>query len=182
MRAIKTSTAAVMLCLLAVATRHCALAQEAPVPPVPPVLGVFVNDGQSNDVIYKAIETAVAKMNFIKRPIARGRLKKTNPLYQRIEISHDANQIAVRFDARTPVLMPADGTSAKWTRDDGERFDVTGKLQTETLVQTFTAEDGQRVNTFSVGADGKLTLQVTLTSLQLPAPVSYQLAYRRESR
>jgi hypothetical protein len=176
MSAINTSIAAVMFCLLGAMTGRSALAQDSP------VYGVFVNEAQSNDVIGKAIETVVAKMNFIKRPIARGRLKKTNPLYQHIEISRNASTIEVRFDAGKPVLLPQDGSVARWTRDDGEQFDVTGKLQGETLVQTFAAEDGQRVNTFSVGADGKLMLQVTLTSPQLPEPVRYQLAYRREAR
>ena len=41
-------------------------------------LGAFTNEKQSKDGIDAAIETAVAKMNFVTRPIARSRLKKTN--------------------------------------------------------------------------------------------------------
>ena len=59
-----------------------ALAQDS-------VQGVFVNANTSQEVIDKAIDAGVEKMNFIKRPIARSRLKKTNPLYQRIEIGND---------------------------------------------------------------------------------------------
>lgn len=145
--------------------------------------GTFVYDtnaAQSADVIQKAIDTAVAKMNFITRPIARGRLKKTNPLYQRIEIAQAADQISVRFDNGKPVLMPADGRSVKWTRDDGEVFDVNASVRSTELVQTFKAEDGQRLNQFSLGPDSNaLTLDVTLSSPQLPAPVKYTLKYRR---
>ena len=173
MHATRTPAVAV-LCLLAALTGQVALAQEASLP------GVYVDDGQSGGVIEKAIETAVAKMNFIKRPIARSRLKKTNSHYGRIEIARGASEFSVRFDAGKPVLMPLDGRSVKWTRDDGEQFDVSAKLQGDTLVQTFAAEDGQRTNAFSLGADGKLLLQVTLTSPQLPEPVRYQLSYRRQ--
>jgi hypothetical protein len=173
MNAIRASAAAIAFCAIVAAS--AATAQESP------LAGTFVNDGQSNDAIGKAIETAVAQMNFIKRPIARSRLKKTNPLYQRIEISRTATEVAVRFDAGKPVVMPADGRTVKWTRDDGEQFDVTGMLREQGLVQTFVAEDGKRVNTFSIDPDGKLVLQVTLTSPQLPTPVSYQLVYRRPS-
>lgn len=141
--------------------------------------GAFVNDGQTIDVIDSAIDTAIAGMNFIKRPIARGRLKKTNPLYQRINISRTTDQISVRFDNGQPVLMPADGQSAKWTRADGEVFDVSGNWQGSRLVQTFAAEDGRRVNTFNLGPDGKLAMQVTLSSPQLPTAVSYTLIFRR---
>jgi hypothetical protein len=149
-----------------------ALAQDS-------VQGVFVNANTSQEVIDKAIDAGVEKMNFIKRPIARSRLKKTNPLYQRIEIGNDGSQISVRFDAGKPVVMPANGGTVKWTRDDGEVFDVSALATGSKLQQTFKAEDGQRVNEFDVAADGTLTLRVTLTSPQLSAPVSYVLTYKR---
>jgi hypothetical protein len=127
-----------------------------------------------------AIEAAVAKMNFVKRPIARSRLKKTNPAYRKIVLSRTADHIAVKFDAGKPVQMPADGTAAKWTRDDGETFDVSGSWQDARVTQQFVAEDGKRSNVFRLSADGsKLTLDVELTSDQLAAPVRYTLAYRR---
>lgn len=143
--------------------------------------GVFVNDGQTSEIIESAIETGIAKMNFITRPIARSRLKKTNPSYQRIDISRTADQISVQFDNGKPVLMPADGRSAKWTRADGEVFDVSGNWQGSQLVQTFAAGDGQRINTFSLAPDGKLTMQVTLSSTQLPAAVKYTLTFKRST-
>jgi hypothetical protein len=176
MRAIKMALVAGVVCLAPLGAARSA--QDADTA----LQGVFVNDGQANYIIANAIDAAVAKMNFIKRPIARSRLKKTNPLYERIEISRADRAIAVKFDAGKPVLAPADGTAAKWTRADGEQFDVTVNLEGDQLVQTFTAADGKRVNIFSVSADGKLLLQVMLTSPQLPEAVRYQLAYRRESR
>jgi len=144
--------------------------------------GVYVNATQPADTIDQAIDAAVAKMNFIKRPIARGRLARTNPLYGRIEISQDAAEIRVRFDDGNPVVMPLDGASTQWTRGDGEVFDVSANLQESQLIQTFKAGDGQRVNHFSLEPDGStLTLQVTLSSPQLPEPVKYTLTYRRSS-
>ncbi|HEY4368256.1 MAG TPA: hypothetical protein VGN07_13565 [Steroidobacteraceae bacterium] len=176
MRAIKMALAAGVVCFAPIAATHSAQDEGTA------LQGIFVNDGQASYIIANAVDAAVAKMNFIKRPIARSRLKKTNPLYERIEISRTGSTISIKFDAGKPVLMPADGTPAKWTRADGEQFDVTGRLEGDQLVQTFTAEDGKRVNIFSVSADGKLLLQVMLTSPQLPEAVRYQLAYRRESR
>jgi hypothetical protein len=75
--------------------------------------------------------------------------------------------------------MPADGRTVKWTRDDGESFDVSAQWQTSQLTQTFNAEDGKRLNTFRLGANGALILEVTITSAQLPKPVKYSLNYRR---
>jgi hypothetical protein len=41
---------------------------------------------ESGDIA-TAIDAAVAKMNFVKRPIARSRLKKTNPAYRTIALT-----------------------------------------------------------------------------------------------
>lgn len=145
-----------------------------------PLQGVFASAGGGRETIDKAVEAATSKMNFVIRSVARSRLKKTNPPYQRIDIRNDGSQITVRFDKGNPVVMPADGAAVKWKRDDGEVFDVSAHAQGSQLRQTFKAEDGQRVNEFNMSADGVLTLNVTLTSPQLPQPVKYVLTYRRE--
>lgn len=163
-----------------VAALCAALAFSGPAAAEGSLQGVYLNATPNADVIAQAIEVVVAKMSFIKRPIARGRLGKTNPLYRRIEISQTATDIRVRFDERTPVAMPLDGRIVKWTREDGEVFDVSARLQGSELTQAFQAEDGLRVNRFSLSPDGNgLTLQVTLSSPRLPEAVKYTLTYRR---
>ena len=142
--------------------------------------GVYAFDAAASDDINAAIEAAVAKMNFITRPIARSRLKKTNPAYQKIAIARPAGEIVVTLDARKPIQMPDNGSTIKWTREDGEKFDLTANWKNMQLTQTFVAEDGKRVNEFVLGLDGNtMTLQVTLTSEQLDKPVAYKLGYRR---
>jgi hypothetical protein len=137
------------------------------------------SEGQQQ--IERAIETAVAKMNFVTRPIARGRLKKTNPAYQRIRIAQEGSQLSIQFDERAPLQMPADGRPVKWTREDGEVFDVNATREAGAMTQTFKAEDGERINRFSLSPDGNaLTLEVTITSPRLPAPVKYSLEYQRQ--
>ena len=140
----------------------------------------FVADSSTN--IDAAIDAAVTDMNFIKRPIARSRLKKTNPIYRRIVISRTVQEISVEFRTGAPVITPADGTSVKWTRDDGEVFDVSAVWEAATLTQRFKAEDGERLNVFRLAPDGRtLTLDVTVSSDQLPKPMTYSLVYRRAS-
>ena len=93
-------------CIALLAGASAAGAQE------PLWIGAFVNEQQSNEGVEAAIDTAVASMNFVKRPIARSRLKKTNTPYRRIAITRDANTVSVAFDDQTPISMPADGTRA----------------------------------------------------------------------
>jgi hypothetical protein len=144
-----------------------------------PWAGIFVNDEQSDAGILKAIEAATADMNFITRPIARSRLKKTNSLAHRIAITRQAETITVRFDERKPAQMPADGSVVKWTGEDGEQFDVFARVDNARLVQTFKAEDGQRVNAFSTEDAQRLTLEVQVTSPRLPKPLTYTVHYKR---
>ena len=145
----------------------------------PALQGTFLNEQQSARTIETAIETAVAKMNFIKRPIARSRLKKTNEPHRRVEIGIGQDKISIAFDGRKPVQMPADGSTIRWTREDGETFDVNAAWDGDRLVETFKAEDGTRANAFSIGADGRLNMLVTLSSPQLDQPLVYTLTFSR---
>jgi hypothetical protein len=142
-------------------------------------VGAFVNEKQSREGIEAAIETAVGQMNFVTRPIARSRLRKTNTPHRQIVIARTADAISVAFDGQTPIEMPADGRPTKWTRGDGEVFEVSAVVRDDGLVQTFEADDGRRVNTFTANAAGQLTMEATITSPQLKRPVIYTLLYER---
>jgi hypothetical protein len=128
------------------------------------------------------IEAATAKMNFVTRPIARGRLKKTNTAYQRIRIERTAAEFAFTYDDRQPQRMPADGKAVDWKREDGEKFLISTRTDKDDLVQTYKAEDGERTNVFHVDpATHVLSLTVTVKSAKLPAPVVYTLTYKTAS-
>jgi hypothetical protein len=140
--------------------------------------GSWTLDRSRSDDIDKTINETVRKMNVFTRGIARGRLRRTNPAYANVEISFsDADARITAGPAR--VVLPLTGAPVRWKRGDGETFTVTGKLQSGTYVETFEAKDGRRTNVFSVAADGRLTMSVTVTSPRLPAPLRYKLVYRR---
>lgn len=142
--------------------------------------GTFVYVPGESDDIHEAIEQSVRDMNFIKRPIARGRLRKTNEPYGSVTISHTPNEILIATDGRVPIVSPADGTPIQWQREDGETFDISTEWRSGKLAQTFRAGDGQRENLYSLSADGgTLTMHVTVSSPQLPRPVVYDLVFRR---
>lgn len=144
--------------------------------------GTFTYNAAASDNINAAIDAAVRDMNFALRPIARGRLRKTNTPYQRLTISHTAQQVTVTTDARRPIVSPANGTPVDWTREDGEKLKVSTEWENGTLEQTFKAEDGQRVNVYSVSSDGRtLNMRVTVTSPRLKKPLVYNLKYNRAS-
>jgi hypothetical protein len=175
MRSVVGSIAGAIICGMLVPA-----AQLAGQPQAPTLEGTYVLVPEQSDDIEAAIETGVAQMNFITRSVARGRLKKTNPAYQRIVIGRGPAHIEVVFDEREPLRMPVDGSATKWTREDGEVFDVRADWRGQELVQHYKAEDGERTNTFRIDQTGAaLTLEVVVTSGRLPQPVTYSLAYRR---
>jgi hypothetical protein len=132
------------------------------------------------DDIAAAINTTVADMNFIKRPIARGRLTKVNPAYKKVMISATNKEVLVKFDEREPIHMPADGKSAPWTREDGDKFMVAAQVSKDQLIQTFKNEDGERTNIFKLSPDGKsLVMTATVKSPQLPKPLTYSINFGR---
>jgi hypothetical protein len=162
--------------LLALLTAGVAHAQGGS----PSMQGEFTLDPSASADVNQAIDRAVARMNMMKRPIARSRLKKTNQPYQQVTIAQTRSEVTITADNRTPVVTPLSGTAIKWTREDGEVFDVSTQWDEDKLRQTFKAEDGQRVNTFALSPDGNvLSMDVTVTSPRLSRPLFYTLVFRK---
>ena len=144
--------------------------------------GTFTIDRARSDDVNRAIESAVARMSFVTRPIARGRLRRTNQGYQRVVINYTPQEVTTPFDQRRPIESPANGQPVPWTREAGEKFQLSTSWENGRLVQTFRAEDGSRTNTYSISADGRtLTMHVTLRSPRLTAPLEYNLVFNRAS-
>lgn len=132
------------------------------------------------DDIGAAINVTVADMNFIKRPIARGRLAKLNPAYHKVTITLTDKEVVVQLEDRAPIHMPADGKAAPWTREDGDKFMVAAQVTKEQLIQTFKNDEGERTNVFKMSPDGRtLTLTATVKSPQLPKPLTYSITFGR---
>ena len=144
--------------------------------------GIFVNRAPSDKLIKEAIDRSVASFNFVARPVARSRLKKSNPVIARAEFGRAGTDVVVKLGAQTPSAAAPGGPTVKWTRDDGEVLDVGYSWDGTTLVQSFKAEDGMRYNRYTLSPDGTmLTVDVMLTSDRLELPVKYQLTLTRES-
>ena len=160
-----------------------ALAMTAPGPLVAQtasLAGTYVLHADGSDDINASIDDATSKMNFAIRGIARSRLRKTNTPFRRLTIAHTPQEVTVTTDTRAPIRTPANGTPIRWRREDGEMLNVSTEWKGGLLEQTFVAEDGQRVNRYSISGDGRLlTMEVTITSPRLPKPLVYKQMYHR---
>ncbi|WP_306590510.1 hypothetical protein [Geothrix sp. 21YS21S-4] len=156
--------------------------------PMLPVLSLAAQDSALNgawtqtkaDDIPAAINTTVADMSFITRPIARARLTKLNPAYRKLALAVSAGGVDVKFDDRAPIHMLPGGAASPWTREDGDTFMVSAQVSGDQLIQTFKNNEGERTNVFKLGPDGKsLTLTATIKSAKLPKPLTYAIQFGR---
>src|SRR5712671_7553966 len=90
--------------------------------------GTYILDETDSDNINEVIETAVEKLNFVTRDIARGRLKKLNPAYRQVAITSSPNEISVAVDNQPPLRTPAKGASVAWVGPDGRRVNASMQL------------------------------------------------------
>ena len=144
--------------------------------------GTYILDVTDSDNINEVIETAVGKLDFVRRDIARGRLEKLNPAYRKVAITSSPNEISVTVDNQPPLRTPAKGAPVAWSGPDGGKVNASMQLAGRRLAQTFTSADGRRVNDYTLSPDGRtLTMQVTETSPRLSQTITYKQVYRRVS-
>ena len=157
----------------------------APAPAVDPrtrFAGVYLFAGgaREQEGIQAGIERAIDEMSFITRPFARSRLRNTNPAYGWVQVQFQGEHIVITLAGRSPINTLADGSPAPWTRPDGEQVQARQRFMGDRVVQSITAQDGSRRVEYQLDASGqRLTLDVTVTSPRLPAPLRYRLTYRR---
>ncbi|HYE57640.1 MAG TPA: hypothetical protein VD948_04005 [Rhodothermales bacterium] len=144
--------------------------------------GTFVLNRSASADVNAAVERAVAPLNVVVRQIARPRLRRTNQPYGRIVLDWSPTEVSITTDARAAIRTSPVGTAIRWRRpEDGEWLNVSTVWQGDRLQQTFAAEDGQRVNLYTLGPDGRtLTLDVTVTSPRLARPLTYRLVYAKQ--
>jgi hypothetical protein len=143
-------------------------------------VGTYTLNQRASDNVERAINEAGSHVMFLIRGIARSRMRSTNVAYHRVTIAEPGNEFTIQYDQRAPIHTPANGTAVQWTREDGEKMQVSTRVADGKLVQTFIPPDGRRVNTYTLSNDNKtLTMEVVVTSPKLPQPLHYRLVFDR---
>jgi hypothetical protein len=150
--------------------------------------GTWTLNREQSDDVHASINRAVARMNVVMRQIVRPRLRNTNEVYPGAVIDYDDHTVRVDMRDGPSVTTPANGEPVLWHRGTGRACPEVGgqcvrvitTWENGHLEQTFSADDAQRVNDFSVSPDGRtLTMHVTIISPRLPSPLTYRLIYDR---
>lgn len=124
-----------------------------------------------------AVEKATSTLFFAIRGIARSRVRARTRIAPSVRFSFEGSMIRVKAENAPDAVAPESGASAPFTYE-GEKLSLSQTLTAAGLTQTFTAEDGQRENVWTLSADGKsLVERVTIRSPKLSAPLVYTLHY-----
>lgn len=142
-------------------------------------VGEFVLDETLSDDINQAINDATSSMNFIARPIARKRLRSTNPPTNVVTIEVFGDSVDVTSDGKISVRAKPDGIPMKWSALKGEPLNVTTTVEGGVLINVFSAGDGSRTNRYLLKENDLLEMHVTISSPRLAKPVEYKRIYRR---
>lgn len=132
--------------------------------------------------IDRAIERAVADMNFFLQGVTRSQLREKTPLNRRIDLDFPSDgQITVVFDQRfTYTTRP--GVAQSFTLPDGASVEVTQYFRDGHLEQYFGHSLGRRWNAYRLSDDGQtMTVTATQQGPMMPTPVHFSLEYRKRS-
>jgi hypothetical protein len=179
MRAPLKSIAGALFALLAVSTALHAQAE-------PQWRGTFQRDADASDSMKKIVDEGMSRLGRVYRvwPIssqAKHRLQDTNRPSERVEFRPEGETLTTITDTYN-LTTPRNGKRERWERKKGDFIDVTTHSEGARIEQTFDAEDGRRVNVYTLSPDGStLTMEVTVTSPKLSSPLTYKEVYRRTS-
>ena len=128
-------------------------------------------------IIHRAVDRTVEDMNIFVRAIAAGRLRDKNQLVRRIQITVSGDTVTVEFDGNRTYRTQL----GQWRRHtfDGDSINVQFRYRNGALVQLFRSDSGSRRNVYRILDDGRMRLDVTVQSDQLPQDMRYGLVYRQ---
>jgi hypothetical protein len=144
--------------------------------PLDRFVGEWNGRAEAAQVVESAIERVTSRMNMFERRIARNRLQARNKPPARIRMDREDRFFVIAFGAATVHRLPLSGEAVQ----QGEAKLRIRVEQAPEVVLHHIGEttEGRRENTFRVDASsGVLTMNVIVTSPQLPAPVQYSLQF-----
>ena len=128
-----------------------------------------------------AIEKATDSMFFVTRGVARSRVKDKTAISPLIGFSFGNGTITGSAASVTPAVSPENGAAVPY-KAGGDTVQLSQKVTADgKIVQSFTASDGNRTNTYVLSPDNRtLNVFITVSSQRLPQPVSFTLTYLRK--
>jgi hypothetical protein len=126
-----------------------------------------------------AIDRTVGSLFFAIRGIARSRLSSGTRIDPWVSFAFGDGKIRMRVPSSTEASSSEQGSVTEYV-NNGERSRLSQRLASGKLTQLFVADEGRRMNEWTLTPDGStLVLKVTVSSSKLSTPLVYVLTYKR---
>ncbi|MBC8069616.1 MAG: hypothetical protein IAG13_14865 [Deltaproteobacteria bacterium] len=138
----------------------------------------FAGGEAQRTALRDAIEELVAQLGAVIRGVARDKLTKTNPVFGKLSIERKGGALVLTYDSLTNTCN-LDGSASDVEGIDGSSLECKLGVQGDALVQRVDGSRGGRVNTFTIGKDGRLSMKTRVHSKLMPADLHYTLTFAR---
>lgn len=138
----------------------------------------FAGGEAQRTALRDAIEELVAQLNAVIRGVARDKLTATNPVFETVSIERKGGELVLRYGAHTNVCK-LDGSASDVEGIDGSSLECRLSMHGDALVHRVDGSRGGRVNTFTIGKSGRLTMKSRIHSKMMPADLRYTLTFER---
>jgi len=138
----------------------------------------FAGGQAQRTALRDAIEELVAQLNAMIRGVARQKLTETNPVFEKVSIERKAGELVLSYGSHTNACK-LDGSASDVEGIDGSSLKCRLSMHGDTLVHRVDGSRGGRVNKFTIGENGRLTMKSRIHSKMMPADLRYTLTFAR---
>ena len=118
-------------------------------------------------------------MNWLRRRMARRQLYEKLALYPTVSLGRSGESFRTDLAGKATLLLPISGAPVLWKAPFGETVQARLRLGPE-LLEIFELKQGHCEHRFQLSPDRRiLTVEIKVTSKDLPKPVEYRLIYQR---
>ncbi|NUP14491.1 MAG: hypothetical protein HOW73_51330 [Polyangiaceae bacterium] len=153
-------------------------ARERAVEHLRSLVGVYAYNGDGDEAAERlaSIESAIERVPFFFRPIARKKLRDATEIADRVMIERDNESLAITSPLR--FAAPLDGRPVRVETVTGHEMDLHYEIEDASVSQILASERKGQINRFF--RDGSnLYLYVRIFAEQLPLEVEFVLTYVR---
>ncbi len=130
-------------------------------------------------IIDRAIVSGTEEMGPLRRRVARRRLHAVNEPIRVLRIEREGDRVVMDLDGDR-YAAPVSGKTERSRDPDGELVDLSFRVVGGSLRGHYVEAGAEKIISFRLGDDGRLTLDVRVLSSQLPEPIHYRLAFQKQ--
>lgn len=133
-------------------------------------------------IVRAAMDKAIDQLNPFIRPLARSKLRSSNPLVREIRIARPDGRIAVTLIGQKRATFDTrPGVPEKVRNPEGKQVELTQQFVKGRLDQIFVGPKGRSVTRYTLLSDDRrLRVDTKMSGKGLKSPISWRLVYVKQ--